>query len=62
MNLVIRGPADRARHARFPVGLSRATCSRRRRPHGLDGKAIRLRLAVDEIATNVISHGYEEAG
>ncbi|MBW4578367.1 MAG: ATP-binding protein [Tildeniella nuda ZEHNDER 1965/U140] len=30
---------------------------------GLDKKAsYRLRLAVDEIATNVIVHGYEEAG
>ncbi len=30
---------------------------------GLDHKAsYRLRLAVDEIATNVITHGYEEAG
>jgi serine/threonine-protein kinase RsbW len=30
---------------------------------GLDSRAAyRLRLAVDEIATNVISHGYEEAG
>ncbi len=30
---------------------------------GLDKKATyRLRLAVDEIATNVIVHGYEEAG
>jgi anti-sigma regulatory factor (Ser/Thr protein kinase) len=30
---------------------------------GLDKKAAyRLRLAVDEIATNVITHGYEEAG
>ena len=30
---------------------------------GLDRKArYRLRLAVDEIATNVIVHGYEEAG
>jgi anti-sigma regulatory factor (Ser/Thr protein kinase) len=30
---------------------------------GLDKKvAYRLRLAVDEIATNIISHGYEEAG
>ena len=30
---------------------------------GLDRKpAYRLRLAVDEIATNVILHGYEEAG
>lgn len=29
----------------------------------LDKKAIyRLRLAVDEIATNIITHGYEEAG
>ncbi len=30
---------------------------------GLDKKAAyRLRLAVDEIATNIIVHGYEEAG
>lgn len=30
---------------------------------GLDKKvAYRLRLAVDEIATNIIIHGYEEAG
>jgi serine/threonine-protein kinase RsbW len=30
---------------------------------GLDKKAAyRLRLAVDEIATNIILHGYEEAG
>ncbi len=30
---------------------------------GLDRKAAyRLRLAVDELATNVITHGYEEAG
>jgi serine/threonine-protein kinase RsbW len=30
---------------------------------GLDKKtAYRLRLAVDEIATNIIVHGYEEAG
>jgi serine/threonine-protein kinase RsbW len=30
---------------------------------GLDKKAAyRLRLAVDEIATNIIIHGYEEAG
>ena len=30
---------------------------------GLDKKAIyQLRLAVDEIATNIIVHGYEEAG
>jgi serine/threonine-protein kinase RsbW len=30
---------------------------------GLDTRpAYRLRLAVDEIATNVITHGYEEAG
>lgn len=29
----------------------------------LDGKtAYKLRLAVDEIVTNIISHGYEEAG
>lgn len=29
---------------------------------GLDGKAgYRLRLAVDEIATNIINHGYDEA-
>src|SRR5262245_9793425 len=30
---------------------------------GLDSKAVyRLRLAVDELATNVISYGYERAG
>ncbi len=30
---------------------------------GLDRKAAyRLRLAVDELATNVVTHGYEEAG
>ncbi len=30
---------------------------------GLDRKAIyRLSLAVDEIATNIVTHGYEEAG
>lgn len=30
---------------------------------GLDKKACyKLRLAVDEIATNIITHGYEEAG
>jgi anti-sigma regulatory factor (Ser/Thr protein kinase) len=30
---------------------------------GLDRKATyRLRLAVDELATNVVTHGYEEAG
>src|SRR5260370_35634672 len=30
---------------------------------GLDRKAsYRLRLAVDEIATNIVVHGYEEAG
>ena len=30
---------------------------------GLDKKAAyKLRLAVDEIATNIITHGYEEAG
>jgi len=30
---------------------------------GLDKKAVyKLRLAVDEIATNIILHGYEEAG
>lgn len=30
---------------------------------GLDRKtAYKLRLAVDEIATNIINHGYEEAG
>ena len=30
---------------------------------GLDKKAsYRLRLAVDEIATNIITHGYEESG
>jgi len=30
---------------------------------GLDKKAsYKLRLAVDEIATNIITHGYEEAG
>jgi anti-sigma regulatory factor (Ser/Thr protein kinase) len=30
---------------------------------GLDGKATyNLQLAVDEIATNVIAHGYQEAG
>jgi anti-sigma regulatory factor (Ser/Thr protein kinase) len=30
---------------------------------GLDGKATyNLQLAVDEIATNIIAHGYEEAG
>ena len=30
---------------------------------GLDRKALyRLKLAVDEIATNIVTHGYEAAG
>ena len=30
---------------------------------GLDHKALyRLKLAVDEIATNIVTHGYEDAG
>ena len=54
--LIVRGTLDSLSPiADYVLAAARAA--------GLDGKAAyRLRLAVDEIATNVISHGYLEAG